>query len=253
MSHLLVVLKSMGSMALLRRRTCGLQVVQLLGLVAGQQPDLHQVEGADESVTDAESTRADDGVSQWDGPAVLDEQECGCRVVRDLLQHVPRLLVGEHLQSVLAGGRTRLGARSHPSLALDPDTQECADCGSELDGLLLRQIAEVLDLDLTAGVLVDSQCVDHPYGVALAKPLELGDDLAVEVWVSKPEHDELNRSYGHDVPLRPPFPPPTTGWLDIGCLADPHLVSPSPGGVGDALPVPGSSVRLTRGSAVVEG
>ena len=47
------------------------------------------------------------------------------------------------------------------------------------------------------GVLVDGQRVDHAHGVALAQPLELGDDLAVEVGVLESQHDQLNRSDRH--------------------------------------------------------
>ena len=43
------------------------------------------------------------------------------------------------------------------------------------------QVAQVLDLELALGVLVDGKRVDHADGVALPQALELGDDLAVEV------------------------------------------------------------------------
>ena len=59
----------------------------------------------------------------------------------------------------------------------------------------------MLDLDLAVGVLVDGQRVDHADGVALAQPLELGDDLAVEVRVLEAEHDQLYGSDRHGAPL----------------------------------------------------
>ena len=51
------------------------------------------------------------------------------------------------------------------------------------------EVAEVGDLDLAVGVLVDGQGVDHPDGVALAQPLQLLDDLAVEVGVVEAQHE----------------------------------------------------------------
>jgi hypothetical protein len=147
--------------------------VQLLGLFGGDQADLDEVEGADEAVGDAEATGADDGVAQRHSPLVLDQDERRRRVVRDLLEHVPGVLVGEHLDAI--GGRvgTRLGAGHEAFLALDAEPDQRADLAAQLDCLLLRQVAEVLDLDLAGGVLVDGQRVDDAYGVALAQPLEL--------------------------------------------------------------------------------
>ena len=55
----------------------------------------------------------------------------------------------------------------------------------------------MLDLDLSLGVLVDGERVDHADGVALTQALELGDDLAAEVRVLESEHDELNWSDCH--------------------------------------------------------
>jgi len=55
----------------------------------------------------------------------------------------------------------------------------------------------VLDPDVPGGVLVDGQRVDHADRVALAQPLELGDDLAVEVGPLEAQHDQLNGSNRH--------------------------------------------------------
>ena len=60
----------------------------------------------------------------------------------------------------------------------------------------------MLDLELAGGVLVDGQRVDHAYRVALAQPLELGDDLAVEVGLLEAQHDQLNGSNRHFFLLR---------------------------------------------------
>ena len=92
------------------------------------------------------------------------------------------------------------GACLHSFLALDSEADQCADHGAELDRLVFRQVAEVLDLEVALGVLVDGQRVDHPHRVALAQPLELRDDLAVELRVLEAQHDELNRSNRHLAP-----------------------------------------------------
>ena len=44
------------------------------------------------------------------------------------------------------------------------------------------------DLDLTLGILVDGERVDHPHGVTLPEALQLLDDLAVEAGVVEPQH-----------------------------------------------------------------
>ena len=62
------------------------------------------------------------------------------------------------------------------------------------------EVAQVIDLELTVGVLVDGQRIDHPNRVAVPQPLQFGDDLAVEVRVAEPQHDELHGSNGHVVP-----------------------------------------------------
>ena len=56
------------------------------------------------------------------------------------------------------------------------------------------------DLDLSVGVLVHRERVDHAHRVAFPQALQLGDDLAVKLRVLEPEHDELNRSNGHFSP-----------------------------------------------------
>jgi hypothetical protein len=54
-------------------------------------------------------------------------------------------------------------------------------------------------LELTAGVLVDRERVDHPDGAGLPQSLEIVDDLAVEVGLREPEHEELYWSDRHVV------------------------------------------------------
>jgi hypothetical protein len=61
----------------------------------------------------------------------------------------------------------------------------------------------MLDLDLSVGVLVDGQGVDHPDRVALAQPFQLLDDLPMEVRVVEPEDQQLHRPDGHNVSTFP--------------------------------------------------
>ena len=70
----------------------------------------------------------------------------------------------------------------------------------------LERLLRCCDLDLSVGVLVHRQRVDHAHGVALAQALELLDDLAVELGVAEAEHDELNWSDCHVLSLRSTVP-----------------------------------------------
>src|SRR4051794_5647733 len=81
-------------------------------------------------------------------------------------------------------------APSSPSKQAD----ESPDQAPEFHRLVLRQVAQVHRREFSVGVLVDGQRVDHPDGVVLPQPLELVDDLAVEIGFREPEHDELNGS-----------------------------------------------------------
>jgi hypothetical protein len=105
---------------LLGGRARGFLCVQLLGLLGGGQADVDEVERADEAVADAEAAGAHDGVAQWHGPVVLEQDERGGGVVGDLLEDVPGVLVGEDLYAV--GGRVGacFGAGLEAFLALMP-------------------------------------------------------------------------------------------------------------------------------------
>ena len=133
---------------------------------------------------------------------VLEQDERGGGAVRDVLQDVPALLLGEHVHAAvrldLLGPGDR--ARLHAFLTLDAEADQGADLGPHLDRLVFGQVAEVLDLEFALGILVDGQRVDDPDHVALAEPFEFGDDLAVEVRLAESQHDELYRPDGHETP-----------------------------------------------------
>ena len=64
----------------------------------------------------------------------------------------------------------------------------------------------MLDLELPGGVLADGQRVDHAHGVALAEPLELGDDVAVNLGMLESQHYQLNGPNRHRL-----------GFFESGC------------------------------------
>src|SRR6266700_1268297 len=77
------------------------------------------------------------------------------------------------------------------------EAHQSADLAAELDRLLLGQVAEMLHLQLAVRVLVHGQRVDHTHRVALAQPLQLSDDLTVEVRMPELQYDELHRTNSH--------------------------------------------------------
>jgi hypothetical protein len=58
---------------------------------------------------------------------MLDQDQRGGRIIRDVLQHIPGLLVAEHLHAVGRCLGPRLGACLHPLLALDAEPDQGAD------------------------------------------------------------------------------------------------------------------------------
>src|SRR5207248_3412359 len=184
----------------LRQRALLVVGVEFLGFFGRDQPDLHEVERADESVADPEAARARDGVAERNRPVVLEQKQSGGRVVRDLLEDVPGRLVRERADAL----RSRLGAGGRSCLdslfSFDAEADQRPDLAAELDRLILGEVAQMLNLDLSVDVLVDRERVDHAHGVALAQPFELGDDLAVELGLAETQNNELNRSDWHVSP-----------------------------------------------------
>src|SRR5947208_423379 len=97
----------------------------------------------------------------------------GARLVRHLLAAVPGP------GAVSAAARAGLVALR----PFDPEANERADRATDLDRLVAREVAEVLDLELPARVLVDHERVDHAHRARLVEAFEVGDDLAMEVRV----------------------------------------------------------------------
>src|SRR5512132_1629380 len=170
---------------------------ELFGLFGGNQSDLDEIERADEVSGDGETACADDGVTEPDRPAVLEQDERGGGVVRELLEDVPGLFLVDHVDAICcglgAGDRTGL----HALLAARSETEEPADHGAELHRLVLGELAALQYGDLTLRILEDDERVDHAHRIALAQPFELVDDLAPEIGLVEPEHQQLNRSDRH--------------------------------------------------------
>src|SRR3954470_13661920 len=116
---------------------------QILALLAAHQADAHQVERADEAVAEAEPAGAGDRVAQRDGPVVLEQDQRRRRVVRDVFEDVPRVLVAEdvHAVAVRNGLGARFGAGFHARFTLDPEPDQRADLAAELDRLVFGEVA----------------------------------------------------------------------------------------------------------------
>ena len=72
---------------------------------------------------------------------------------------------------------------------------------AELERLRASDTVRVID-SLAVYKDADGERVDDAYRVGRAEPLELGDDLAVEVGVVESQYDQLHRSDSHVLALR---------------------------------------------------
>ena len=140
---------------------------------------------------------AGDGVAQRNRPVVLEQDQRRRRVVRDVLEHVPRVLVGEDVHAVAHRLRARPRAGLDPSSPSMPRPISAPTLVPSSIASSIGQVAQVRHLDLSGGVLVNRKRVDDAHRVALAQALELLDDLAVELGMVEPEDDELDWSDGH--------------------------------------------------------
>ena len=112
-------------------------------------------------------------------------QRCG-RVVWELREDIPGLVIREHVYSVASSLGAARSPFLGPSFALYPESDERAHHAAELDRLFLGQVAEMLYLHLAVRVLVNGQGIDDPDGVIVVETLKLGDYLAVELRVVEP-------------------------------------------------------------------
>jgi hypothetical protein len=65
-----------------------------------------------------------------------------------------------HMDAVRGRPRPRFGSGLEALLTLDPEPDQRTDRGAELDSLLVRQIAQVCNLDVASDLLVHCQRID---------------------------------------------------------------------------------------------
>ena len=129
--------------------------MELLGLGGLQQPDRDQVQGADEPIRQPEPPGPGDRVPQRDRPVVLDQQQGRGRVVGDVFQDVPGVVVVEDLDAVGGGLGPGLSPGFQARFAFDAEADEGADLAAELDRLVGGEVAEMGHLEFAVGVFVD--------------------------------------------------------------------------------------------------
>ena len=96
-------------------------------LLGRHSPELCQIDRNDNAVTNPETTRASDRVPQRLRPVMLEQNERRGRIIRDLLKHIPRLLIGEDFYALDRRFGARLGTLLGPLLTLDPKTDKRAE------------------------------------------------------------------------------------------------------------------------------
>ena len=94
---------------------------------------------------------------------VLEQDQRRGRVVRNVLEDVPRILIGEDVDAVRRCLCARNGAGRHPFFALDSEADKGTYLAADLYRFVLGEVAEMLDFDFSVAVFVDGQRVDHSY------------------------------------------------------------------------------------------
>ncbi len=108
---------------------------------------------------------------------------------------------GEELDALFAHRGPDPGAGLKALLSGGSQSDQCADLGAELDGLVLAQVAGGDDGLLAIGALVDGQRVDDPERIDVPEPGELLRDLTLEVRRVEADRQKL---YGSDSHTRLP-------------------------------------------------
>src|SRR4051794_11805057 len=144
---------------------------QFVHFFGGERAHCNEIERVDETVAYAETACACDRVTQRHCPVVLDEQQGGRGVRRNLVDDIPRVLAREHADAFTAGfrahDRTELGA----FFSIDTQADECTDDAAELNCLITRHVAEMLYLDLALCIFEDGERIDHADGIVVMETL----------------------------------------------------------------------------------
>src|SRR5213079_2074253 len=85
----------------------------------------------------------------------------------------------------------------HAVLTVNAKADQRTDLATKLDRLVLRKVAQMSNLDAAIRVLVHGQRIDHTHRIARPQPLQLGDDLTVEVRLAKTQDEQLYRANSH--------------------------------------------------------
>ena len=145
-----------------------------------------------------EAAGAGDRVAQRHGPVMLEQDQRRGRVVRDVLENVPRLLVGEDVDAVL--GR-RFGAghgsRLHALFAVDAEADQRTDLAAKLDRLVLGRGCSGAATSISPSASLWTASASITRTVSLSQPFQLLDDLTVEVRLAEAEHEQLYRANSH--------------------------------------------------------
>ena len=149
----------------------------------------------DPGVREVEAARVADALAQRDRPAVLEQRDSGSGSVRDRVVDVPDFLVED--VTVLERSRSLDRCELGLLLAGCAEADQRTDDGAERLGLLRGEVAPQELLHVAVGVLAHEQEVDQANVVVLAKPVELGEDLALDLSAFEADHQQLNRSDRH--------------------------------------------------------
>ena len=115
----------------------------MLGFFCGEHAEFDQVERADEPVADPEPAGPHDSITHRYGPTVLEQDQGGCSVAGDVLEHIPGTRVLENRVALLGALGAGECARFGTFFAGEAEADECADRGADFDGLLFSEVAEV--------------------------------------------------------------------------------------------------------------
>src|SRR6476646_1051189 len=168
-------------------------------LVGGHHADGDEVGGVQPRVGERDAAGVADRIAQADRPAVLDQRDRGGRAGGDGVVDEPEVLLVEDVAARLVdAGGAEDGARLRGLLAADSEPDQRAREGAELLGLLERQVGDLDVLEVALVVLAHDEQVDEAGDVARLQPLELGEDLAGELWLVEAHDEQLDGSGDHD-------------------------------------------------------
>ena len=134
---------------------------------------------------------------------MLEQRDRRRRPGRDRVGGVPDLVLVEH-PAVLHRFRSGGCAGDDAILTVHAEADQRPDDRAELLRLLGTEVAGVEDVDARVFVLPDDRGIDHADDVRVLQPLQLLEDLALELGIFEAEDEHLHWSDRH---LAPPHIP----------------------------------------------